>query len=84
MIQIRCSVHDKATGVFSRPIYVAACAQAIRSFSDEVNRDHEDNPLNRHPADYSLFELGTWDDEAGICNDLPQPRLLISGANAKL
>jgi hypothetical protein len=84
MIQYRCSVHDKATGLFSRPVYVASPAQAIRSFSDEVNRKGDDNPLNRHPADYGLYQLGTFDDEAGTCHDLDRPLLLISGTHAHL
>jgi hypothetical protein len=84
MIQIRCSVRDRATGLFSRPFYVASAAQAIRSFIDEVNRADPENLFHKHPDDYSLYELVHWDDQTGACNDHADPVLLMTAANAKV
>jgi hypothetical protein len=81
---IICSVRDRATEVFSRPFYVATAAQAIRTFTDEVNRSADDNQFNKHPNDFDLYELGLFNDETGSTDDLALPRLLISGVNAKL
>jgi len=80
---IVCSVRDKATEVFSRPFYVATAAQAIRTFTDEVNRQGDDNQFNKHPTDFDLYELGSFNDEDGH-TDCINPRLLITGVNAKL
>lgn len=59
------SVFDSAAGVYARPFPVVATGQAVRDFSDEVNRSADDNPLYRHPDDYALFELGWFDDNTG-------------------
>lgn len=65
MKQIMCSVFDSASITFSRPFCVAARGQAIRTFSDEVNRVDPGNELNRHPDDFSLHVVGEFDDNTG-------------------
>lgn len=57
------AVFDRALGGFNRPFYVAARGLAVRSFADEVNRP--DGDLGKHPEDYELWQLGTWDEESG-------------------
>ena len=57
------SVHDSAVDAFGRPIFVAAIGAATRSFADEVNNPQSE--MNKHPADYTLFHLGTFDDASG-------------------
>lgn len=57
------AVFDRAMSAFNRPFYVQARGLAVRSFADEVNRP--DGELGKHPADYELWQLGTWDDETG-------------------
>ena len=53
-------VYDKALGAYGRPIFVPSVGVAIRSFQDEVNS--EKSEMHAHPSDYSLHELGEWDD----------------------
>lgn len=60
-----CSVYDRASQLFGQPIFVPSTGVAIRSFSDEVARKGDDNPIAKHPEDYELFHLGTFDDERG-------------------
>lgn len=64
MLQV-VSIFDSAADVYSRPVFVASLAQAVRSFSDEVNRVGPDNELNRHPQDFQLFHVATFDDNKG-------------------
>ena len=45
--------------------FVASEGVAIRQFQDEVNRESDDNQLYRHPDDFQLFYLGTFDDNTG-------------------
>lgn len=78
MKQLVCSVHDSASGVFGRPFYVVARAQAIRSFTDEVQRQAADNELNKHPSDFVLYELAEFDDVSGQFSD-SAPQVLIRG-----
>lgn len=59
------SVRDSATQLFGQPFYVSAVGQALRSFTDEVNRKAQDNPLYNHSEDFELHELASFDDETG-------------------
>lgn len=60
-----CSVYDSAVGSYGRPIYAPSVGAAMRSFTDEVNRVAQDNPLNKHPDDFHLELLAEFDDETG-------------------
>ena len=66
MKQIVVAVRDSAVLAFSRPFFVPANGAAVRSFSDEVNRQAGDNPMWGHPDDFELWRLATFDDEAGL------------------
>lgn len=65
MFYVMVSVQDSAVGVFGRPMFLRSDGEAVRVFQDEVNRAAEDNMLYRHPDDYSLWRIGTWDDDTG-------------------
>lgn len=73
------SVHDRATDAYGRPIFVVASGQAIRSFQDEINRVAPENEMNRHPDDYDLYELGTFDDSNGQLTSYKEPHQLAIG-----
>lgn len=70
------SCKDVVAGMFMRPSFSPAAAVAVRGFRDEVNRRAEDNMLFRHPGDFELYELGTFDDVEGKF-ELAIPRLLV-------
>ena len=55
------SIHDSKAQAFFPPFYLHNQAMATRQFGDMVN-DPESN-ISKHPADYTLFTLGTWDDQ---------------------
>lgn len=63
MIYCVCVVRDSAAQLFHPPMYVRAAGEAIRGFGDEVMKSG--TPLNAHPADYELFEIGAYDDSTG-------------------
>lgn len=73
-----CSVYDRALEGFSRPFFVPAIGMAVRSFSDEVNRVAPDNEMNRHPEDYSLFQLASFDDSTGEFETAVRPLQLCT------
>lgn len=79
MMMVVLAVRDKATEAFGRPMFVLARGQGVRSFSDEVNRKAPDNSLNQHPEDYSLWELGSYDDSSAKFTLLPEPRKIADG-----
>lgn len=58
------AVRDSAIGAFMNPFYASALGQAERNFRDAVNDSK--SPLYKHPEDYELFQLGTFDDGTGL------------------
>lgn len=73
-----CSVRDSAAQIFGRPVFVAALGQAVRGFADQVNDPQKDSDLARHPSDFELYELGTFDDVSGEFA-LVKPRAVSRG-----
>ncbi len=57
------SIFDTASGLYSRPFFTQSDAEAMRSFED-IATDAE-HPVGKHPEDYNLFRLGTFDDNKG-------------------
>jgi len=57
------SVKDRAVDAYNRPFYVPTIGAAIRSFTDEVNRNESE--MQAHPEDYDLYDMGTFDDQTG-------------------
>ncbi|WNK14205.1 MAG: nonstructural protein [Microvirus sp.] len=84
MIQLIVAVRDVKVGAFGRPMFVASSGSAIRSFSDEVNRKHEENMLYNHPSDFALYELGKYEDNDGIITPSKLPTLLIQADQVKI
>lgn len=81
MKQVVVSIFDRLAEVYSRPVFVATEALAVRSFSDEVN-NAEGGDLGKHPGDYDLYVLGSFDDNTGRFGMEDYPRLLIKGVSA--
>lgn len=71
-------VKDRATEVFGTPMFMISNGQAVRSFTDEVNRADKDNQLYTHPDDFDLHVCGQWDNESGSF-DVTLPRVLARG-----
>lgn len=75
-------VRDAAANVYGVPMFLASKGQAIRSFSDEVQRVAADNMLNKHPEDFELFYVGEYDDSDATFDAVP-PTSLIRGADCR-
>lgn len=53
------TVYDEKAEVFMPPFFVPTIGLATRAFSDCVNGEHQ---FAKHPQDYTLFQLGHFDD----------------------
>ena len=82
MHQIIVSVKDTAAQAFGRPVFVPSSAVAIRSFRDEVNRKDSTDDLAKHPSDFDLYEIGSFDDSTGII-EVFEPRMLARAKDLK-
>lgn len=57
------SVFDSKVEGYLPPQVFVTVAVAVRSFKFAANS--EGNDFSRFAADYTLFEIGEWDDQAG-------------------
>lgn len=79
---IICAVRDLKAECFSNPFYQTTTGAAIRSFQDEVNRNHPENVVFNHPEDFQLFVLGKFDNVSGEFKS-EIPKLLMSAKELK-
>jgi hypothetical protein len=84
MISVIVSVKDSAAEAFGRPMYLQSIGVAIRSFTDEVNREDKDNQLFNHPDDFDLYELGVFDDSTGTYQIRDNPNVIVRGKDVKI
>lgn len=61
------SIYDSKGSFFDKPFIQRNAADACRGFQMAINDDKHDSMYKRFPADYTLFELGEWDEINGIC-----------------
>lgn len=73
------AVFDRASGIYDGPHPGSADGQMIRNFTDMAN--NEEHPIGKHPADYTLFRVGTWNDGTGEVTDEVSEKL-INGLEA--
>lgn len=62
------SILDIKTEAYSRPFFTHTTSEALRTFTDAVNDPA--SPFSKHPLDYILFEVGTWNDHLGISESI--------------
>ncbi len=54
-------IHDQPAKAYLPPMIMHQVGMAIRAFGDAVN--DKTHAFSRNPADYTLIEIGTYDDE---------------------
>lgn len=70
------AVFDVKAQVYMPPFFFAERGQGHRQFFDIVqNKDH---PIGLHPEDYSLFEVGQYDDATGLLEPYKGPELVCT------
>lgn len=65
------SIYDSAVSTWLPPLFARNKGEMLRNFADGVADPK--SQLARHPGDYSLFELGTWDDDKCVFTTLKAP-----------
>lgn len=71
------AIYDNKASSFSFPIFAPNEAVARRIFNDCINSPK--STYNMHPADFSLVSLGTYDDETGKVDNLPNAITICHG-----
>lgn len=65
------SVYDSGVKMYMQPFYSVSKGNALRSFITASNDPNM--PFFATPSDYTLFQVGEWDDVAGIHTSLAVP-----------
>ncbi|WNK14936.1 MAG: nonstructural protein [Microvirus sp.] len=78
---IMAAIFDAKSESYGRPMFVRAYGEAERAFKDVVNDGKSDYSL--HPEDFSLFEVGTFEDASGVVVGLSVPRCLGTAVTFK-
>ncbi len=57
------TVYDSKVEAYLRPFFMQTASEAIRAFRDTVNDGQ--SAFSKHPEDYTLFDIGTFDETTG-------------------
>lgn len=74
MMQKIFTVYDSKLEAYMQPFFMSSKGQAIRAFTDTVN--DPSTQFNKHPEDFTLFEIGEYDDQSGKVQNLPTANAL--------
>jgi hypothetical protein len=77
MDQLIFTVKDIKAEMFGRPIFQNSTGEALRAFQDEAQ--NPDSMLCKHPEDFHLYRIGTYDQGTGQIN--PVDPVHICGAS---
>lgn len=69
MIYKMFTVYDSKVGAFLMPFFMRSTPEAIRGWIDVVN--DPSTKFNKYPEDYTLFEIGEYDEVNGTVTMLP-------------
>lgn len=75
------TVRDAKAEAYMQPFFFMTKWQAIRAFWDLVNDGQ--SQVSRHPGDFALYHLGSYDDFKGVFANLVTPELLATGQELK-
>ncbi|AXL14456.1 nonstructural protein [Microviridae sp.] len=72
MRKIVTTIHDAKSEMYLNPVCGRTKGQAIREFQQEAN--NPESQLNKYPEDFTLFELGEYDDITGMMHPHKTPK----------
>jgi len=72
-------VFDKKAKIYNPPVFLHNTAVACRAFGELAN--NPDHQYGKHPGDYELWEVGTYDDGCGLTCPLEDKTHVIDFAD---
>lgn len=64
------AVYDQASGIYDGPVPQKTDNAAMRGFLDLAHNDQ--SVISKHPSDFSLWRIGTYDDSTGEIEVAPK------------
>ena len=78
MLLIALSIFDEKAAFYSPPFYCKTVNEGARSFSDALHS--QGSALSAHPEDYSLYTIGSFDDNSGCFTPHSVPNFVMRGS----
>lgn len=75
------TIRDRALGAYMQPWCAQSIGLALRMFQDELA--NEQGQMHKHPDDYDLYHVGTFEDDIGHIVPLEAPKQIATGRNTK-
>lgn len=57
------TIYDSKAEAYNQPFYQKTTGMALRAIEDEMK--NQDSHLSRHSSDFTLYEIGLWDEDKG-------------------
>lgn len=76
MVQKIFAIYDRKSQIYRFPNFYRNEGQAARSLLQACTDLQTE--IGRFPADFELYELGSWDDERGILYSIEKPIFVVS------
>ena len=76
------SIHDSKAAAYLAPFFQPTSALAVRMFTDAAN-DPESN-ICRHPEDFTLFHMGSYDNETNTFDLLDATTAMMKALQVKV
>lgn len=72
------SVHDSKAEAYLTPIFVKTSGEAIRMFENSCK--NKESQFALHPSDFTLCEIGSYNEESAELISLEKPVLLSNAS----
>lgn len=71
------AVRDQKVSAFGPPMFTRTKAEAVRMFLDACADGG--SLLSKHPTDFQLYMIGSFDDQTGVLESANPLELLVTG-----
>ncbi len=75
------AVYDSKAQLHIQPFFLRSDAEAVRAFGDLIN--DPGHPFGRHPEDYTLMFVGSFDEEKGVVISKIKPEPVAVGVHVR-
>lgn len=76
------AVKDDKIESFNAPFFAPTLGAASRAFIDGVKSQDADNIMSKHPQDFALYHVGTYDQSTGHFTPISPPTLICEAISA--
>lgn len=80
MQQLLFTIRDTKGDIYNKPFPQLTKSEALRTFADLANDPQ--STLSKHPEDYDLYYLGTFDTTSGKIEPLKSPEHIVKAINS--